>query len=197
MAEIVAPYATGVAQNRESYAYELNAKSYAVTELAPTRLGNDVAAPRSYCHTRYGFDFDVFWPRLQMTIKDEKLLARLTAARIQVEFSALCLGLSTALTVSWLIILYHYGHSLMSVGLVVVVGPILIGVFLWMVHESYSAFAELVRGTIDLSRFDLLQALRRPLPATPIEEKTSWEEVTRLLRLSEENAEAIFRHPTP
>jgi hypothetical protein len=193
----LAPYAIDIAQNRERRALDVHDKLFASAELAPTRLGNDVAALRSYCDTRYGLDFDFFWPRLQLVIKDEKLTAKLTTAKIQVEFSLLSLTLSALFVASWLITLGVVGHSLYSLGVVAAVGPPLIIMWLWLVHESYSAYSELVRGTIDVSRFDLLQALRRPLPATTEAEKKVWEQTARLLVLDEHDVEIAFQHPTP
>jgi hypothetical protein len=195
MSRVLIPYATDVAQRREEYATDTQSRLYAKAELAPTRLGNDVAALRSYCDTRYGFDFDFFWPRLQLTIKDQKLVETLSVARIQVEYSALCLCLSVILTACWIVVLYCVGHTLLSLALVVIGGPALICVWFWMLHQSYSALAELIRGTIDLSRFDLLLALRRPLPETPTQERASWEELAHLLRLNEPNPAVVFNHP--
>jgi hypothetical protein len=195
MSKVIIPYATDVAQTLEAYAYETHDKLFASAELAPTRLGNDVAALRSYCETRYGFDYDFFWPRLQLILNDQKLIDKLTAAKIQVEYSALSLCLSVVLTASWLIVLYFYGRTITAFALVAITGPILIYVWLWMVHESYSALAELIRSTIDLKRFELLMALHRPLPAKPGVEKASWEELGQLLRLNNSDAAAEFKHP--
>jgi hypothetical protein len=192
----LAPYAIDIVQNRERQALEVHEKLFATAELAPTRLGNDVAALRSYCDTRYGFDFDFFWPRLQLAIKDAKLTDKLVAAKIQVEFSLLSLALTALFIVFWLITLGALGHSFRSLFVVTAFGPPLIAMWLLLVHEGYSAYSELVRGAIDLSRFDLLQALRRPLPSTTKAERELWEQTARLLVLNEHHVDIPFKHPT-
>lgn len=195
MTEVLAPYAVEIAQRKEARAYLARESLFSGAELAPTRLGNDVAALRSYCDTRYGMDFDFFWPRLQLVMKDLKIAEKLATAKIQVDFSILSLTLSVLFTVVWLFILGCWGTSFVSLMLVVVFGPPVIGLWLWMVHESYSAFAELVRGAIDVSRFDLLQMLRRPLPASTEAELKVWEQTARLLVLNEHDVDVTFKHP--
>jgi hypothetical protein len=198
MTGVLAPYAVDVAQRREARAYEIREKLFASAELAPTRLGNDVAALRSYCETRYSFDFDFFWPRLQLVMKDQGIAEKLAVAKIQVDFSILSLTLSVLFTVIWLLVLGWRGTSFTSLMIVVVFGPAAIGLWLWMVHESYSAFAELVRGAIDVCRFDLLGALRLPLPATTKAEKAVWQQTVRLLSLGENDEDDVtFKHPSP
>ncbi len=152
----ILPYAIEIAEKRERHELDVNEKLFGSVELAPTRLGNDVAALRSYCDTRYGLEFDFFWPRLQLVMKDDKLAGKLSAAQIQVEFSILALTLSTAFVAFWLIELGGWGDSFTSLLLLAVLGPPMIVVWLWLVHESYSIYAELVWGSIDVSRFDLI-----------------------------------------
>jgi len=195
--DVIIPYAIDIAEIRESHSDDANQRLFAISELAPTRLGNDVAALRSYCDTRYGFDFDFFWPRLQLAIADEKLTARLTTAKIQVEFSILSLTLNVMLVVIWLVVLGFWGTRLPTLLVIAVVGPLLITTWLWMVHESYSAYAELVRGVVDLTRFDLLKALRRSLPESTSAENAVWEKTIRLLKLNEHEADVLFKHPSP
>jgi hypothetical protein len=197
MTDVLAPYAKDIAQRREAHAYQVRDRLFAGAELAPTRLGNDVAALRSYCETRYKFDFDFFWPRLQLVMKDQKIAERLATAKIQVDFSILSLTLSVLFLIAWLFVLAFWGTSFISLILIVALGPPVIALWLWMVHESYSAFAEFVRGAIDVSRFDLLQALRRPLPATTDAELDIWEETSHLLLLSERRVDVTFKHPAP
>lgn len=194
--DVIAPYAATVAEGQESHVFEAQQSLYGQAELAPTRLGNDVAALRSYCLTRYRFDFDFLWPRLQLALTDAKLVDGLRSARIQVDFSILCLTLTGLFVIGWLVALALAGHSLWSLLAVAGVGPPLIGVWLWMVHESYAAYAEVARGTVDLARFDLLKALRRPLPETLDQEGEVWEAVVRRLQLDEAGYDGRLVHPT-
>jgi hypothetical protein len=196
MTGTLVPYAIDIAQRKESHALDIHNKLFADAEVAPTRLGNDVAALRSYCETRYRFDFDFFWPRLQLVMKDQKIAEKLATAKIQVDFSILSLTLSVLFVTIWLLVLGAWGTSFTALFIIVVCGPPAIGLWLWMVHESYSAFAELVRGAIDVCRFDLLEALRRPLPATTEAEMEVWDQTARLLLLNEHN-DVTFKHPSP
>jgi hypothetical protein len=191
----ILPYAIEIAERRERRELDVNEKLFGNAELAPTRLGNDVAALRSYCDTRYGLEFDFFWPRLQLVMKDDKLAGKLSAAQIQVEFSILSLTLSAVFVAFWLTELGLWGHSFTSLLLLVVLGPPVIGLWLWLVHSSYSTYAELVRGAIDVSRFDLLQALRRPLPQSTEAEIAVWQQTARLLLLNEHDMDVALKHP--
>lgn len=193
--DVIAPYAKHVAEGQEGRALDARQNLYGIAELAPTRLGNDVAALRSYCSTRYGFDFDFLWPRLQLALRDQKLADALRTSQIQVDFSILCLTLSTLFVVGWFVVLALWGQSLATLLVVAGVGPPLIGVWLWMVHESYAAYAEVARSTVDLARFDLLSALRRDLPATLDEERVTWDAVARRLLLNEEGYDAPLKRP--
>ena len=192
--EELAPYAKELAQNIEARAYDRHQNLFGKAELAPTRLGNDVAALRSYCKTRYCMEFDFFWPRLQLVMKDEKVADALATARIQVDFSILSLTLSAVFVVTWLLVLGAVGTSLVALFIVAVAGPPVVAVWLWIVHQSYSGYAELVRGAIDVSRFDLLGALKQPLPTTLAEEKAAWDRVGRWLILGGRN-DVTFTHP--
>ncbi len=195
MTGTLVPYAIDIAQRQESRAFDVRNKLFGDAELAPTRLGNDVAALRSYCETRYKFDFDFFWPRLQLVMKNQKMAEKLATAKIQVDFSILSLTLSVLFAMIWLLVLGVWGASFVSLFIIVAFAPPVVALWLWMVHESYSAFAELVRGAIDLSRFDLLEALRRPLPATTEAELEVWDKTARSLLLNE-HSDVTFRHPS-
>jgi hypothetical protein len=194
MAGTLVPYAVDAAEREEAAADKLRASLFAVAELAPTRLGNDVAALRSYCDTRYSFDFDLFWPRLYLVMKNQKIVEKLTMAKIQVDFSILSLVLSILFLAIWLVILFAWGKSLTTLWIVVIIGPPMIALWLRMVHESYSAFAELVRAAIDVSRFDLLEALRLPLPASTEAEKKIWKQAAEMLSLDGSD-NTVLKHP--
>ncbi|MER9414063.1 hypothetical protein [Mesorhizobium sp. M0589] len=195
--EVLAPYAINVAQGQEAIALDTQQSLYGKAELAPTQLGNDVAALRSYCDTRYGFNFDFFWPRLQLVIKDAQLTDKLSAARVQVDFSVLCLTLTVLFCAAWLFILAAWGKSLMTLAGLVALGPLAIRTWLWMVHESFADYAELVRGAVDVSRFDLLGALRRSMPTSIAEERDLWTATARSLMLDEQDIKVAYEHPKP
>ncbi|MCL6707523.1 hypothetical protein M8R20_10970 [Pseudomonas sp. R2.Fl] len=192
---VLIPYARDDAVIRESKAFRAYDRRYAAAEITPTRFGNDAAALRSYCETRYNIEFDAIWPRLQLVMKDEKLLGKLETARIQVDFSALSLVLSAAFVLIWLLVLGLWGTSLFALLILVAAAPPVVGLWLWVLHESYTAYADTVRGTIDVARFDLVTAMHRPLPDATDKEREMWEKLQRLLLLGTHDPGISFDHP--
>jgi hypothetical protein len=196
MALVLAPYVLDISEQIENRAQLRLDREFAKSELAPTQLGNDAAALRSYCETRYGISFDLFWPRFLLSLKkDDGIADTIATAKIQLDFSILTLVLTIATIAIWAVVIWYYGHSLWSVLIVYVLGPPMIAVWLYNVHASYGAFADLARGAIDMRRFDVLDALRRPLPPSTDAEKRIWEDFTRLAVLGERKPDVTFRHP--
>jgi hypothetical protein len=196
MVIILAPYVLDISEQIENRAQLRRDQEFALAELAPTRLGNDAAALRSYCETRYGISFDLFWPRFLLLIKDNDAVGEAIAtAKIQLDFSILALTLNVATIAIWAVIIWFYGHSLWSVLIVYVLGPLTIPLWLYNVHASYGAFADLARSAIDLNRFNVLDALRRPLPPSTDAERRIWRDYARLAALGERRPNVTFRHP--
>ena len=194
---VLASYVLDIAEQQEYRAKAQRQGAFAKNELAPTRLGNDAAALRSYCATRYGIQFELFWPRFLLVVQsDSKLADAIAMAQIQLDFSILCLTLTTLSTLTWIVVLGTAGKSLWTAAVVLVLGPAVIHIWLEIVHTSYSSFAEVARSAIDLRRFLLLEQLRRPLPVSTAAEKRIWEDAARLTLLDEHGANIAFRHPT-
>ena len=195
MMDKLAPYVQDIAQSRELRMFKKHESEFAKAELAPTRFGNHVAALRSYCDTRYGFDFDFFWPRLRLVIADDTIKSSLDAAKTQVDYSVLCLALTLLFILNWLLILAFAGEELHLLFVLAALGPPAVLFWLWMVRESYSDYSNLVRSAIDICRFDLLKALRRPLPKSTEEEIETWHQTARLLLFDEHHENATLEHP--
>jgi len=173
-------------------------KSFATDELWPTRLGNDAAALRGYCETRYAFDFDFFWPRLQVVLqKNEKISGALVSAKAQLDFCVLMLWLTTIFTITWIALLTLFGRSVVALYVVALLGPFVIRAWLGVVHASYAGFADLVRCTVDLNRFDLLTALRLRLPPSSVAEKEVWKRAAAVLTIGEHERDDTYSHPAP
>jgi BMFP domain-containing protein YqiC len=195
--KVLAPYVLDIAEQLENRAKADQQSAFARYDLAPTRLGNDAAALRSYCETRYGIQFELFWPRFLLVVQnDSKIADAIAAAKIQLDFSILCLTLAALSTLIWIFVIGALGRSLWTVLVVFVLGPVAIAVWLEIVHTSYASFAEVARSAIDLRRFSLLEDLRRPLPVSTDAEKRIWEAAARLALLDEHGANIAFRHPT-
>lgn len=195
MRRVLAPYTFDIGEQIEYRARLQRDNEFAKAELAPTRLGNDAAALRSYCETRYGISFDLFWPRFLLAEKsDDSVSDQMANAKIQLDFSILTLTLTTVSTLSWAFEVILSGRSLWTMLIVFVIGPPAIVLWLNIVHASYGSFADVVRSVIDLKRFDVLDALRRPLPVSTDAEKKIWEEFARLSLLNEPSINVTFRH---
>lgn len=203
MVNELVPGAFHIANQRHALAAGERARHFAsgnqgelFAELKPTRLGNYAASLRSYCETRYGLEFDFFWPRFLLAIqKNDKLSSAIVSTKIQLDFSVLMFWLTVVFIISWFPLLTIFGSSLVVFLTVAGIGPIVSIASLRLVHASYSAFAEIVRSAIDISRFELLRALHRPMPVSTQAEKMVWEQAARLLRLNEP-VNTIFSHPT-
>jgi hypothetical protein len=188
-------YAIRIVSQKHAMAFLNRERLFALAELAPTRLGNDAAALRSYCDTRYGFDFDFFWPRLQLALqKDEKRSTSIVNAKVHLDFSVLLLWLTAFFTGSWLLLLGGLGNSLVLLLIVAGMGPLLTALWFGIVQTSYSSFTDIVRSTVDLNRFDLLTALHRPLPISTQAEKRVWDGATGLLMFNDAS-DTPFRQP--
>jgi hypothetical protein len=152
---------------------------------------------RGYCESRYGFEFDFFWPRLQLVIQqNDKLGSSIVNAKIQVDFSILCLTLSALTGIMWVVLLTVIGNSLWTLLLIAIFVPPMVYGWLALVHASYTAFSELVRSAIDITRLDLLRKLHLPLPETTEAERQLWEMVARWLILNDKDSNLSFVHPT-
>jgi hypothetical protein len=192
----ITPYAAARANEAERQADRERQHLFAEHELAPTRLGNDAAALRDYCRTRYGIEFEHFWPRfLLVAQKDAKLSEAIAAAKIQLDFSVLALTLTVVSVAAWSLILLVVGRSLTNALIVLGLGPLVAYAWLGIVHASYASFAETVRSAIDLHRFEVLTALRQPLPTDLAAEHRTWDAVSRLALADEHEGGTSYRHP--
>jgi hypothetical protein len=191
----LAPYALDAAEQRESQANEERQRLFSERELAPTRLGNDAAAVRAYCETRYGIAFDFFWPRFLIVMqKDAKVTDVIATAKIHLDFSIMMFTLITVSVLVWAGALWLFGRSIWTAILVLWGGPLIAMIWLQVVHASYANFAEIVRSAVDLYRFDLLDALRLPRPLRSDDEKRLWEAAARLTLLNEHKHVLTFRY---
>jgi hypothetical protein len=191
----VAEYAKNAIHGREERALEAWDQRFGEAELAPTHFGNEVAALRNYCASRYGFDFDFVWPRLRLTLKDEKLAESLDRAEAQVDYSVLCLALTVVFFVFWLLVMAFAGDSLWTLAGLVTFGPLAIFVWLSVLQASFSAFAGVVRAIVDVRRFDLLEGLRSALPSDSAKERALWARIERRLAANAKDVVLVYRAP--
>lgn len=198
LTDTLVPYANDIAEEKEAVAVDRVERLFARGDLAPTRLGNDAAALRGYCKTRYGIEFDFFWPRFQLVLqKNDKLSSAIVGAKIQLDFTIFSLALTVGSTVAWIALLGALSDNVPLMVGVVVLGPLTTAFWLHAVHASHSEFADVVRSAVDIGRFEVLQALHLPLPATTAAEKRTWERIARLAMLSDDSMDFTLKHPPP
>jgi hypothetical protein len=145
--------------------------------LLPTRLGNILRAAEDSAGQRYGLDSVAFWPRLYPYIKGE-LADSLARVRDQLDLSVrMCATLIVA--------------TLVATGLLATDGwwllvPATTAVLAWIAYRSAlgtaAAYGEDVHVAFDLHRFDMLEAMRYPLPANLDEEREFNDQLTKFLQ---------------
>jgi hypothetical protein len=145
--------------------------------LLPTRLGNALRAAETRAGEPYGLDAVVAWPRLYpllgegvRTLVDDQRDALDLAARFCAVFAAAA-AISLALLAphgAWLLV------------------PAVCLLLAWLSYRAAIAaavaYGEGIRAAIDLHRFDLLAALRLPLPSTLEQERAINEQLSLFLR---------------
>jgi hypothetical protein len=193
----LAPYAPDIGEQLKFREKMRLSREFAQIQLAPTKLGNSAAALRDYCESRYGIAFEAFWPRFLLIIaaKNDNVSDAIVAAKIQLDFSILCLTLTVASLASWIGVLWFSGRSLWTAAVIFIVGPALAWVWLSIVQSSYAAFAEVARSAVDLNRFDLLDSLHLPLPQGSEDEAGIWQKFAELALLNEKTTPVTYRNP--
>lgn len=158
--------------------YQLDRNYGDLNSVRPTRLGNVIESYNRYPTKRYGMEAEIFWSRLNQVMKKEDRDV-LQDGQILLGFSvtmaslSLLYGTFTLLAGPWLwfepkvwiaLTIAAYGATYFLYGLAV---------------NAAQQFGELVRGSFDLYRLELLHALRLPEPDTHSEEQATWEEFSR------------------
>ncbi len=148
---------------------------YGSLPLAPTRMGNVAKTVQNYTVRRYDFNFEFLWSRLQIYARRDKDFGpTLRAAKTQLDFLVSCSALTLFWSLGWSVWLaVSRGPALVFLA-VALLGPL--AFFLWyrVAGAQYRTVADLLRSSVDLFRFDLLNALHYPLPGSVQEECDLW-----------------------
>jgi hypothetical protein len=148
--------------------------------LAPTLFGNIGRTMRSYALTRYGIDLDLFWTRLLRSIQNgsggtDKFYQNVQDAKTQVDFLVAMTYICALTAIGWIAgLLYDDRHPWLFLG-VAAGGPAVIYTFYLLACQSYRVFADSVRTSVDMYRFQLLSDLKVAMPAGSREEQALWE----------------------
>ena len=169
--------------------------SFGAAPLAPTRMGNVAKTVQTYAIERYNLNFELFWSRMQLPAQRDKDFGPvLQAAKTQLDF----LISSSVLTFLWAIIwavwlLVSSGPPLLFL-VIALLGPLVAYAWYWVAVAHYRTFADVLRSSIDLFRFDLLAALHYPRPDSVQEEYDLWQTIDALHALYELH-DARYVHP--
>ncbi|AKB69249.1 MAG: hypothetical protein AAGU10_13950 [Methanosarcina mazei] len=141
--------------------------------IMSTRLGNTLRAAEYYSTTVYGMDSNFWWPRLWFLLPDrvrEEIDKSLTPIVALLNFSSLIVFVA----VFGSAYLWQVGFGWQR-WLVLLVGIILAFISYRAAVAQTENYGENIRAAIDLYRFELLKALRQPLPKNRDEEIERWE----------------------
>lgn len=165
--------------------------------LAPTRAGNIARTMRSYAITRYNLDLDIFWTRLQKSLQQASpdYFGAVQDAKIQVDALVVLSWLAAAFTAIWAVSFVFLYPSKDAFLVVALAGPIVTRALYDASCERYRVFADLVRGCVDLFRFELLTDLHFRLPYGIVEEQTLWKDLGDRTAYDDETWRPIYSHP--
>jgi len=149
--------------------------NYSRYRVAPTAMGNIAESTRSYARSRYAMDLDAFWSRLQtVVVDDEKFYSSLVDTKTQLDFTLSLFWLTVCFTAIWTVELLILRKSILAFVLVAVGGPVLSILWYQIALQNYRAFADVLKTSIDLYRFDLLARLRAERPRGNEHERQIW-----------------------
>ena len=138
--------------------------------------------------------FNSFWPLFQLALKDEKLKAAIINAKTQLDFSVMMLTLACITALGWTMALGLWcGDDVRLFLCFVGLGALACWYSLHTVHWTYAAFASVVRASIDMARFDVLDRLRISTPGTLLAERLLWDQVKRLIVAHDLSEDIAFK----
>ncbi|MEU9174774.1 hypothetical protein AB0D34_44665 [Streptomyces sp. NPDC048420] len=141
--------------------------------LLPTALGNALRAGELSAGERYGLSTLASWPRIYMQISD-RMSEALNSTRDALDTAVNLCWSFLAVALTYGVALYDEPNSWWLCGGAV----ILAGVAYKGAVIAAQAYSGLMHVVYDLHRFELLDALHRPLPKDTVTEKETFAEVT-------------------
>jgi len=162
--------------------------------VRPTGFGNIAATIRSYAASRYSMNLEAFWMRLQPILQQKELsFEDLQQSKARLDFMVTMFWLWAITVLFWLVLIAVSGHGLILFLGIAVAGPVVLVLWYGLALTNYVAFAQTVRSSIDLNRFDLLRALHMPLPAGLEEERAVWDALNQLTQHGE-SPPLVYEH---
>lgn len=146
--------------------------------VGPTRMANLAELYRDHALTRYRLDPEVFWLHLQRSAAaDDRFRPILEEARLKLDVSV-AMAAACVLASSWAVVVGVAGHSvpvLLLTGVGLPAGALL---FYHAAASNLRAYGIAVTATVDLFRFDVLEALHVATPPDSEAERQLWEVLT-------------------
>lgn len=149
------------------------------SQIAPTRLGNNIRRFETYGEDRYHLDTQVLWYALRAAAP-ESLVKEVDAARSGVDFFVCSCWVTIALGVSALVTLRAPGSDTATL-VIVAVAAVAVAVATYVAAVAATdSWASAVRALVDVGRKPLADALGLEMPARLEDERTMWRSVAWL-----------------
>jgi hypothetical protein len=143
--------------------------------IGPSRLANIQEAQRDNLAQSYGIDIAVFWSSLQkIATGDDKFAAILDNSKTRLDFSVALAAVAATFTLGWILLYGLWGSSTIIYVCVSIGAALATVVARQLVLLNYQSFAETVRTTVELFRFELLKSMHISLPLDSAIEKQTW-----------------------
>jgi hypothetical protein len=151
---------------------------------------------QGYGITRYNINLETFWPRLQpvLAAANKDYYQGLLDSKTQLDFLIACCWLSAITAAVWVLLLAVTGGPWWLFLIVALAGPLAAGFCYELAVENYVAFTELVRASVDLYRFQLLQQLHIALPGGIRDERATWQALQRLSTYGRESVDLSYQN---
>jgi hypothetical protein len=161
--------------------------NFSLSTIAATRLGNIAESVRGYAQSRYAMNLDFFWMSFQKVLQNETAFYKtIQDAKTQLDFMVSMFWLTVASTAFWMLVLPLVARGWLPLLGAAVVGPFLARSWYLIAVQNYRSFADLLRSSIDLFRFELLKTFKISLPLDVEAERLIWDQLKRRLSYGEE-----------
>jgi hypothetical protein len=181
------------------WTFPLSPNPSSVSVIAPTIMGNIGRTMRSYALTRYQLDLDIFWTRLLDTLQRSALpfYAVIQDSKTVVDCMTALVWLTAIFTFTWAGLLYwcFTPASPLEFALVGFGGTLLTLIWYEVACQGYRVFADLIRSSVDLYRFKMLEAFHLSAPLGTDEERELWLRMGQAMGYSSEQT-FIYKHPS-
>jgi hypothetical protein len=153
----------------------------ALEDPRATIVGDARLVVERYANDVFQVDFNFLWPRLLAAMKaersDDPMLEIIETSRSRVDFAILSLVLAASIPAIWLPLLLWWGGPAWLFLAIGAATPLVLGFFYELIFEGQLAFGDVVKTSIDKSRFLVLKMLRQPEPLSRGEERLLWRRI--------------------